>query len=267
MKNLKIVYDQLSQKQKHELLLDLYIGQKQSFSDIAKIYSTYSNKIRRDAISFNINIRTKSEAQKNALSTGKHKHPTKGKERSQDIKNKIGHGVMNSWDSLSEADMEDRKKKSKDNWDKLSIDDKQNMQKAASNAVRVSSKIGSKLEQYIFQRLIQDNIHAEFHKEQTLLNTKLQIDIFLPKISVAIEIDGPSHFLPVWGEDSLKKNISYDQKKEGLIIGKGWHLIRVKQLKDFSNARSDDLYNKVKDCIIILSNKSTVGSQKFLIEE
>ena len=65
-------------------------------------------------------------------------------------------------------------------------------------------------------------------------------------MGIAIEIDGPSHFLPVWGEDALKKNISYDQKKQGLILGRGLTLIRIKQTKDFSKARAqqtcDNLY-------------------------
>jgi hypothetical protein len=61
----------------------MYLDDKKSFADIAKEYDTYSNKIRRDAVGFQIPIRDKSDAQKNALKSGKHQHPTKGKERSQ----------------------------------------------------------------------------------------------------------------------------------------------------------------------------------------
>ena len=89
------------------------------------------------------------------------------------------------------------------------------------------------LTRFILDSLLQDGYKVDFHKEQSLLNTKLQIDLFLPSMNTAIEIDGPSHFLPVWGEDALAKNISYDQKKQGLILGKGLALIRIKQTKDF----------------------------------
>ena len=85
---------------------------------------------------------------------------------------------------------------------------------------------------------MKDGWLVEFHKEQSILNTKLQIDLFIPKLNVAIEVDGPSHFEPVWGDDSLQKNKKYDNKKTGLIIGKGLYLIRIKQSKDFSTTRA-----------------------------
>jgi hypothetical protein len=51
-------------------------------------------------------------------------------------------------------------------------------------------------------------------------------------------VDGPSHFLPVWGEETLQRNIKYDNKKSGLILGKGLVLIRIKQMSDFSPSRA-----------------------------
>ena len=213
MKNSQTSYDQLSSEDKLKLLTDLYVKSKKSFSDIAKIYNTYANKIRRDAIALKIKIRDKSEAQKNALETGKHKHPTKGQTRSEDTKHKIGSKVMEFWEQLDDHELDKRKQKFKDNWLKLSEDEKQHMQKLATDAVRASSKLGSKLEKFLFNKLLDKGYKVEFHKEQSLLTTKLQIDLFLPSINTAIEVDGPSHFLPVWGDDALKKNIVYDQKK------------------------------------------------------
>ena len=263
----KILYDNLSDKDKMNLLQSLYIGKQKSFADIAEDYGTYANKIRRDAKKFNIQIRNKAEAQKNALCTGKHKHPTKGTKRSEVVKNKIGESVMTSWENLSSKELDNRKQKCKDNWAKLSEEDKANIQKLATDSVRHSSKTGSKLEKYLLSKLIEDNIYVEFHKEQTLSNTKLQIDLFLSKINIAIEVDGPSHFLPIWGEDTLQKNITYDQKKEGLILGKGWHLIRIKQLRDFSKARSDALYVKLVEVIKELVSNKFPTSQKRTIED
>ena len=83
----------------------------------------------------------------------------------------------------------------------------------------------------------------------------MQIDLFLPSINTAIEIDVPSHFLPVWGDNTLKKNIVYDNKKQGLIIGRGWVLIRIKQTKDFSKSRSKIIGNKLLDIIQTIQNK------------
>jgi very-short-patch-repair endonuclease len=245
MKQYNKLYKNLNDKEKLHILNELYIKEKKSFADIADIYQTYPNKVRRDAVSLKIQIRSKSEAQKNALTTGKHKHPTKGTTRSENTKNKIGMGVMTSWDNLSETQIEQRRQKARDNWENLSVDEKQNMLRLANNAVRETSKVGSKLEKYILSNLIKDGYKVEFHKEQTLLTTKLQIDLFVSSINTAIEIDGPSHFLPVWGDDALKRNVSYDNKKEGLIIGKGWNLIRVKQTKDFSKSRANIIYSNL----------------------
>ena len=245
MSNSKISYNNLSDIEKLNLIKKHYIDQQQSFADIADMYNTYANRVRRDAIKLKIKIRDKSEAQKNALKSGKHKHPTKGTHRSDEIKQKIGEGVIDSWKSLSETQFDNRRKKSKENWDKLSHDEKQNMQKSAIDAIRLTSKLGSKLEKFILNSLLATGYTVEFHKEHTLVNTRLQIDLFLPKIGTAIEIDGPSHFKPVWGQDALKKNISYDQKKEGLILGKGWNLVRIKQTNDFSKARANIVFDKL----------------------
>ncbi len=95
-------YTDLSDYDKQVILKKYYIKENKSFQDIADMYSTYPNKIRRDAKKLGIKSRNKSEAQKNALQTGKHKHPTKGTERSEDTKNKIGKSIMKAWDSIDD---------------------------------------------------------------------------------------------------------------------------------------------------------------------
>lgn len=268
MKPSKILYKHLSSQEKEQIIRELYLKKNKSFADIAEQYDTYSNRIRRDAISFKIPIRDKSSAQKNALETGKHKHPTKGKERSAEEKSKIGIGVLNSWDSLDINELEKRRNKSREAWERMDDDSKQNMIRLANQAVRESSKVGSKLEKYILNSLLNDGFKVDFHKEQTLSNTKLQIDLFLPTMNTAIEIDGPSHFLPVWGEDALAKNIAYDQKKQGLIVGKGLVLIRIKQTKDFSKTRSDIIYHRLKILLDqINKNFPKADNRNYLIED
>lgn len=257
-------YDKLSDGDKKSLIKKLYSVEQKSFADIAKMYDTYSNKIRRDAIKFKIEIRNKSDAQKNALEQGKVSHPTKGKKRSLDVKNKIGESVLKSWEALSEKEMQLRKDKARNQWVSMSEEQKQNMLDMANQAVRQSSKTGSKLEKYLLNRLLSDGHRVDFHKEQVLSNTKLQIDLFLPTINTAIEVDGPSHFLPVWGSDALTKNKKYDNKKHGLIIGKGWKLIRIKQQKEFSKARANLVYDKLK---LILKDINNNKETSFTIED
>lgn len=248
-------YNKLSDNEKKKLINQLYHKENKSFQQIAEKVGTYSNKIRRDAMKFNIPIRDKSEAQKNALDNGVTKHPTKGKTRSNATKQKIGLGVMNSWDSLSSSELKNRQDKARDQWSRMNDDQKANMIKMANEAVRLSSKTGSKLEKFLLKKLIENNIKVDFHKEQNLLNTKLQIDLFLPELNIAVEVDGPSHFLPVWGDDALQRNIKYDNKKTGLLLGKGCVIIRVKQTKDFSPSRGQLIFEQVLNQIQKIKNQ------------
>ena len=248
-------YNDMTDNEKKSIVDNYYHKQNKSFQQIADDLDTYANKIRRDAIKFKIPIRDKSQAQKNALTTGSHKHPTKGTLRSDETKEKIGKGLINSWENLTPQELEDRRQKSRDQWNSLSKEEQQNMINSAIKAVRESSKHGSKLEKYLLSKLIKSGHRVDFHKEQILSNTKLQIDIFIPKLNTAIEVDGPSHFEPVWGADTLNRNIKYDNKKTGLLLGKGSVLIRIKQLRDFSPTRAKIIWDKLKDTIKEIENK------------
>lgn len=248
------MYQQMSDINKKETLQKLYVKDKLSFGEIAKKYDTYPNKIRRDAIKFNIPIRNKSENQKNVLSKGKASHPTMGKKRTEKEKEKISLGVYNAWENLSDKERKKRQIDSKKRWNNLDETIKENMLNAAHIAIRKSSVEGSKLEKFLLANLIQNGFKPEFHKEEILANTKLQIDIYLPQKNIAIEVDGPSHFEPVWGQESLKRNRKYDEKKTGLILGKGMKLIRIKQTKDYSNARANLIAKKLMQTLEDIEN-------------
>lgn len=249
-------YSDMSDKEKKAYLINHYEKLNKSFADIAKECGTYANKLRRDSIKFKLKIRNKSEAQKNALTFGKTQHPTKGKKRSDKTKEKIGLGVLESWASLDDKQLNLRKEKARQNWEKMSDEEKQHMLHEANMAVREASKKGSKLELYLLDALLSNGFHVEFHKEQTLLNTKLQIDLFIPTLNVAIEVDGPSHFEPVWGDEALTRNKKYDDKKSGLIIGKGLSLIRIKQTKDYSKTRAQIIFQELLNVLDNIKNNN-----------
>jgi len=230
-------YNNYTDDEKVKILYEQYVVQQKSFGSIALEYDTYANKLRRDAKKFNIKIRTKSESQKIALEKGIHKHPTKGTQRSSEIKEKIGRSVMNAWDSMNEADRDRRSEISKKNWDKLTDNEKKERFLKANEAIRKSSKHGSKLETFLLNALLENGYKVEPHK-QNILNTNLHVDLFLPGLNIAIEVDGPSHHEPVWGDEALQRAKRYDDKKNGLLLGKGLKLIRVKQRMDFSKSRA-----------------------------
>ena len=250
-----MIYKNLNDTEKRKFLKQQYEKEKKSFAEIAKEVGTYANKVRRDAIKLNISIRDKSEAQKNALAIGKTQHPTKGKTRPESVKEKIGLSVLESWENLEESELANRKQKARLNWQNKTDEEKEYILKQANAAVREAGKTGSKLEKFLLDKLLLNGYVVEFHKEQSILNTKLQIDLFVPKLNVAIEVDGPSHFSPVWGNDTLNRNKKYDDKKTGLIIGKGLYLIRIKQTKDFSNSRGLLIFEQLQSILLDIENK------------
>ena len=83
-------YNDMTEKQKEKLIKKMYCSQKKSFAEIAKYTGTYPNRVRSDAVSLGIQIRTRSDAAKAALESGRAKHPTKGLKRSDETKLKNG---------------------------------------------------------------------------------------------------------------------------------------------------------------------------------
>ena len=213
-------------------IVQLYVKDKKSTYQIAELYNTYANKIRRILIKHGVELNDKSEAQKNALKNGTSKIPTAGKKRTLEDKLKISHSLKKSWDNLSDKEYKKRVKLSKDRWDSMTLQEKQKMQESAIKAIQVAGKEGSKLEKFLQMELTKAGFKVEFHKTNLIANENLEIDMYIPSAKAIIEIDGPSHFLPIWGEEKLQKQIKADEHKTGLILSKGLVIIRIKNLSD-----------------------------------
>lgn len=205
-----------------------YTTENLSFREIAGKLGVYPNKIRRFATKNGIPIRTKSEAQKMALSSGRHTHPTAGTHRSEEVKAKISDKMAENWVNLTDEEYDERVQMGRDAWENLSQFEKEQLKKKAGDAIRKTSRDGSKMEHAIKDALTNAGYVVEFHKEGLIPNMKLQIDMFLPEFSTAIEVDGPSHFMPIWGEKNFLRNKKADQEKSGLITSYGMTLVRVK---------------------------------------
>ena len=224
-----MMYNEMSPDEKRDLILKQHVHGTKSLSQLATELGTYTNRIRRDAKAFNLPIRGKSEAQAIALKTGRAKHPTAGSERSVETKAKISEERSKAWKNITDAEKEKVSKRSKKQWASMTREEKELFRSKAARAVRAAAKHGSKLERHIHDALKDAGYYVEFHKEQILQNERLQLDIFLPKDGIAIEVDGPSHFLPIWGNDTLRKNKKADSEKNGLLLTRGLIVIRVKQ--------------------------------------
>jgi very-short-patch-repair endonuclease len=225
------MYNEMSKKEKIAFLEQRYLEEKLSFSEIARLSQTYANKIRRDAKKFGIKARSRSEAAIVALEAGRLLHPTKGKERDHLTKMKISESQGVVWDNMSDSEKIKRSEIGKRSWDSKSSSEKRELVSMGSAAIREAARTGSKMERFLLEGLIEEKFTVQFHKEHFLKNQKLEVDLFVPDLRTAIEVDGPSHFEPVWGEENLARNQRSDREKTGLILSQGMILIRIKQNK------------------------------------
>ena len=89
--------------------------------------------------------------------------------------------------------------------------------------------------------------------------------MYIPSLKTIIEIDGPSHFLPIWGEEKLQKQIKSDDQKTGLVLSKGFVVLRVKNMLDFvSLASKEKLIKDVTEQLKIIANKFPAKSKRFI---
>jgi very-short-patch-repair endonuclease len=248
-----------------EYIIDQYVNQKKSTYEIAQDIGTYPNKIRRTLNTLGVDLRDRSSAQTVAIETGRHEHPTRGKKRTEAEKIAISNGMSHFWDNMEETERERRSKISKEQWASMSEEDKANLRRLAAEAVRKASKEGSKIEKFICEGLTGAGYDVIFHKKGLIPNENMEVDLFVPGIKTAIEIDGPAHFLPIWGEESLQKHIRADAQKAGMLINRGYVVLRVKNLiKNISQKRMRDILNQVIGELSKIENKFPSQSKRLI---
>jgi len=252
-------------------IIDMYTNQNCSTYVIAKKYNTYPNKIRRVLIKNGVTLNDKSEAQKKALKSGRSKHPTRGIKRDEQVKIKISESVYKHWQALSEKEYESRVDKARDQWHNMTEGERKALRDAAAQAVREASKKGSKMENFLLDKLGRAGYNILFHKTGLIPNDNLEVDLFIPELKVAIEVDGPSHFFPIWGETEaekqniLQKHIKSDAHKSGLLLSKGFVLIRVKHLtKNLSEKNKRMVLEKVTDKLEEIKKKFPPHGKRYI---
>lgn len=239
-------YDSLPDEGKKEIIQEAYVNLNLSYRLIAELCNTYANKVRRDAIRLGFESRDKSQAQKVALSEGRVEHPTKGKGHTEETKIKISEKIGESWDNLTPEEKLHRSEVSKEKWREMSKTRQKEMNKLGCDAVRETAKVGSKLEIFLRDELVNVGYKVLFHRKHIVQNNNLHVDITISEPKIAIEVDGPSHFEPIWGEEALAKTMATDAEKDALLLAKGWAVVRVQQRKKLSHRYMRHL----RDCLL-----------------
>ena len=247
------------------IILKRYKEEDKSTYEIAEELNTYPNRIRRALLSYGEVLKDKSQAQSNALKTGRHKHPTKGKKHSEETKTKISESVYTYWDGLSDAEREKRVEKTREQWNNMTDEEREKFHKAAGEGIRKAAKEGSKIERFVMEALRKDGFQVVFHKKGLILDKDLEIDLFIPELNTAIEIDGPTHFFPIWGEKNLQRHQVSDARKAGLLLGHGCVLIRIKNVaKNLTKKHERDLYSVLVESLESIKKKFPPKGKRFI---
>lgn len=204
-----------------------YVQKDRSTHDLARELHTYPNKIARILKKHGYELRDKEAAQKKALASGRSTHPTAGLERSPNVKKKISKGVSEAWKNLTEEEKAARGETARQQWEKMDDDKMEELRKAAAEGIRRAAKEGSKLEKYLLTQLRSRGFSVDFHKDHFISAEQQHLDLYLPDLKTAIEVDGPTHFQDIYGDGKLAKVQAADAKKNGLIINEGFIMIRV----------------------------------------
>ena len=229
-------------------IVRLYVDEEWSTYQIAKRFKTNPQRIRRILIKEGVTMRTKGQAQKAALKNGTAKHPTEGRKRTAEERMKISAGTVDYWEDMPDNERERRSKRSKEIWDSIDPIKKKNMLHKASDSIRKAATEGSKLEKEVQAFLVSEGYNVQFHKKDIIPTQKLEVDLYLPEIRTIIEVDGLSHFEPIWGEEQLAKQLKFDSQKEGLMLGRGFDVIRVVSLSgSMAQAKLAKLFDELRD--------------------
>ena len=199
----------------------------ESLRTIAKEYGTYVQKIFRVLVFLGVKLRDKSEAQKVALKEGRSVHPTEGLRLSPERKAAQGRAISEAYERQTQEQRDAKAKKAKERYEERSKESKENFRRKASEGVLKSAVKGSKLERFLLDELTKQGYAIVYHKKGFILNDKLEIDLLIPSMKVAIEVDGIFHYEDVWDNGSLEKVRLKDGEKNALLIQNGYIVIRL----------------------------------------
>ncbi len=84
----------------------------------------------------------------------------------------------------------------------------------------------SKLEQYLEQQLtkLYPDLEIHFNRKDTINS---ELDIYIPSLKLAFELNGIFHYEPIYGEDKLKQTQNNDDRKFQACLEKKIELVLI----------------------------------------
>lgn len=228
----------------YAFLMNEYITNQKSAQQIAGENNTYTLRVIRLLKKYGIPQRDRSASLELSHKKGNRKAPFEDG-MPDEIKAKIGITSESKWD---EARKERQAERMRQKWEGIPEEEKVETLKKLQRGLSKSSRMGSKLEKALEIYLVNQGYVCEPHKN-LLQNDKLEVDLYLPALRTVVEINGPSHYTPIWGEEALAKQQKADQEKRGLLLTSGFRLVNIRVLHKTSRTRLNRLVKELEKAI------------------
>jgi len=109
----------------------------------------------------------------------------------------------------------------------------------------------SKAEKYIRQKLDTQfpNLNVKYNNRKIIGK---ELDIYIPSLSIAFEINGIFHYLPIFGQKKLDKTQKSDLEKKQLCFAKNisLHVIDISSMNIFSEKQTESFYKMIEQEIL-----------------
>lgn len=108
----------------------------------------------------------------------------------------------------------------------------------------------SKLEKYLKEKLTEKYPTLGIKFNDRLLCDGLELDIYIPKLNMAIEIHGILHHKPIYGEDKLKDINRRDKIKQEICQKNNINLYVIKDESSyFTEKYGNEIFTRIKNII------------------
>lgn len=197
-----------------------------------------------------ITARSKAQAQKNYLKDNTHQ--MSGRKHTAETKKKISSSLGEYWEGLTEEEREEVKRKIGSAWQRkwaaMSENERKTMMEGLTSKAKETAGMGSRLERFIAEELGKRGYLVEERTTNYIAGKSFEVDLALPKEMIAIEVDGPTHFLPIYGEDYLADQQERDLRKDELVMSTGYSVLRIRDNNGpLSQLRIDRIEQAIKE--------------------
>jgi len=236
-----------------------------SYQQIADELGTYQMKIVRLAKKLGVQSKSHSEAQSHYL-TNTDNHPTKGKKRPEEVRDKISRNQVISYLMKSDEEKKKKKERAKEIWDRKTDEEKAEFYRKGIKGSQLAAKEGSRLEKYLFGQLKKARYKVEQHREEMLPSGKMHLDLFVPELKTIIEVNGIAHYEPVWGDDVLRSTRASDKEKQGILLVNGFVFVEIADLSDrVSQAQMKDMWEQLQIILLKVSTTNLHYHERYFI--